>query len=138
MKRLILCLACATSLMACTKKMTTAKVPQNVQQSFTQKFPGATDAEWEQESNGEFEVAFKGTDGRHTANFSATGTWMETETEIPVEKLPAAAKTYLAGKKIKEAAQLQMADGSTVYEAEVSGTDYLFNEAGQFLRVQKD
>ena len=73
-----------------------------------------------------------------SANFSAEGKWLETETEIKVTDLPASVQTALAGKKVKEAAKILRADGSTVYEAEVKHKDLIYDASGKLLSQGKD
>lgn len=107
--------------------------PQAVVATFNQKFPGATDVDWDKEKNGEWEAGFKLNGTEMSANFSDAGQWLETETEIAVSELPQAVRTALQGKRIKEAARIQKADGSTVYEAEVRRKDLLFDAGGKSL-----
>lgn len=110
------------------------KPPTAVQTAFNQKFPNATDVDWSKEKNGEWEAEFE-TAGDHemSANFSADGKWLETETEIKFSELPAPVQAALQGKKVKEAARIERADGSTVFEAEVNRKDLLFDASGKPL-----
>lgn len=107
--------------------------PQAVRTAFAQKFPGITDVDWNREKNGDWEAEFEQNDTEMSANFSAAGQWLETETEINAADLPASVRAALQGKKIKEAARILRADGSTIYEAEVRGKDLLFDAAGNPL-----
>ncbi|MEO6040197.1 MAG: PepSY-like domain-containing protein [Saprospiraceae bacterium] len=108
--------------------------PQAVATAFQQKFPNVTDVDWSQEKNGEWEAEFEQNEVDMSANFSADGKWLETETEIKISELPAPVRTALTGKKIKEAARILRADGSTVYEAEVRGKDWLFDAQGKSMQ----
>lgn len=114
--------------------------PQTVVTAFNQKFPGMTDVDvdWSKEKNGEWEAEFEQGDVEISANFSADGVWLETETEVKVTDLPAAVQVALTGKKVKEATRIQRADGSTVYEAEVKHKDLIFDAAGNLLSEAKD
>jgi uncharacterized membrane protein YkoI len=112
--------------------------PQAVVAAFNQKFPGVAKADWDKEKNGAWEAEFEQNDVDMSANFSADGKWLETETEIKLTELPASVQAALAGKKVKEAARIQRADGSTVYEAEVKRKDLLFDAAGKMLQESKD
>ena len=47
--------------------------------------------------------------------------------------MPAPILTALQGKKVKEAARIEKADGSTVYEAEVKHKDLIFDASGKML-----
>ena len=77
-----------------------------------------------------------------SANFSADGTLMETETEIAPSVLPKAATEYItknyAGSKIEEAAKIVNSKGITVYEAEVKHGkeefELLFDATGNFTK----
>lgn len=122
-----LCCVCGT---ACFSQKS---VPKAVREAFSKKFPGVSDVDWGKEKNGEWEAEFEIGKVETTANFSADGTWLETETEIPVADLPAPVRAALQGKKIKEAARIERADGSTVFEAEVGRKDLLFDSAGKPL-----
>ncbi len=107
--------------------------PQAVVTAFQQKFPGVKDVDWDKEKNGEWEAEFEQNGVEMSANFTAAGQWIETETEIKPSELPAPVRTALKGKKIKEAARIIRADGSSVYEAEVRGKDLLFDAQGNPL-----
>jgi len=111
-----------------------ANPPQAVLAAFQQKFPNAQDVDWSKEKNGDWEAEFE-LSGSHemSANFSADGRWIETETEIAFSELPAPVIAALRGKKVKEAARIEKADGSTVYEAEVKRKDLMFDASGKML-----
>ena len=119
-------LSCATAF--------AAKPPQAVLAAFQQKFPDATDVEWSKEKKHEWEAEFE-MPGVHemSANFSADGRWLETETEIKFSELPAPVQAVLRGKKVREAARIERADGSTVFGAEVKRRDLLFDASGKRL-----
>lgn len=109
------------------------KPPQVVLNAFQQKFPSATDVDWDKEKNGEWEAEFETNGIEQSASFSAEGKWLETETEIRASELPSPVQAALAGKKIKEASRIQKSDGSTIFEAEVRGKDLLFDASGNPL-----
>lgn len=141
MKKLIVFLCCFATLSVSAKKLSSDKVPAPVKSAFSKMFSGAKDVSWEQESAG-YEVNFTNKGTEMSAVFDASGAWKETETTIGQSELPNAAKDYIAGqakgKKIKDAARIQAADGSITYEADVAGTDYIFSDAGVFIKTIKD
>jgi hypothetical protein len=110
------------------------KAPEAVRTAFTQKFPDVAKVSWDQEKNGEWEAEFKQNGIKMSANFSATGRWLETETPVKLADMPAPVQAALKGKKIKETARIERADGSILYEAEVNHKDLLFNESGKMVR----
>ncbi len=122
------------SFLACAQK----NPPQAVLTAFNQKFSNAKEVEWSKEKNGDWEAEFEQEDVDMSANFSAAGQGLETETEIAIADLPAPVQAALTGKKVKEAAKIQRADGTTVYEAEVNRKDLLFDLTGKLLSEAKD
>jgi len=74
----------------CLPAICQVKVPDAVKTAFTNKFPGATEVKWEKENKTELEANFKMNNTDVSANFGLDGTWVETETTIPVSELPAA------------------------------------------------
>lgn len=111
-----------------------ANPPEAVLAAFKQKFPNAQDVDWSKEKNGEWEAEFELSGSPEmSATFAADGRWLETETEIAFSELPAPVLTALQGKKVKEAARIEKADGSTVYEAEVKRKDLIFDASGKKL-----
>lgn len=131
---LLLAFIFGTSLLAFAQKTP----PQAVATTFHQKFPDVKAPKWGQEKNGEWEAEFDRGNAEMSANFNAAGQWLETETEINVSDLPAPVQAALKGKKVKEAAKIVRADGSTVYEAEVRRHDMVFDANGKLLSEEKD
>lgn len=109
-----------TSLAACGQTGTDA--PKEVRSAFTKKFPDAKKAEWEMESESEWEAEFKLNGKEYSANFTTDGTWKETEYEIKKSEIPATVKNTLdkefAGYDIEESEISETADGK-VYEFEL-------------------
>lgn len=129
---LTLCLGAGFS--ACAQKTP----PAAVVTAFQQKFPNAKHLDWGKEKNGDWEAEFEEGEVEMSANFSAAGQWLETETEIKVSELPAPVQSALTGKNVKEAAKILRADGSTVYEAEVKHEDFIYDANGKLLSQGKD
>jgi Skp family chaperone for outer membrane proteins len=122
------------------QKLQDNQVPQAVKSAQEAKFPGMK-VKWEKEGK-DFEAAFTKDGKKMSAVFDAKGTWKETETDIKASELPKAVTDYMMktakAKSIKEAAIVNKADGSTVYEAEANGKDYVFDSTGKFLKAEKD
>lgn len=102
--------------MSCDKD---GNAPQKVKDAFAQKFPSATNVEWEKESDTEWEAEFKLNGKEHSSNFMQDGTWVETEYEVTESEIPQvvmdALNTNFEGDEIEEMERSETADG-TVYE----------------------
>jgi Putative beta-lactamase-inhibitor-like, PepSY-like len=109
-------------MMSITAVFAQKDVPQAVKTAFAQKFPDAKAGKWAKEKDGSFEAAFdvKGRD--MSANFSATGEWLETETEIKKSAIPQPVLTAFYAKfgqiKIKEACKIEFPNKPIQYELE--------------------
>src|SRR5262245_46284204 len=142
MKSLIFVLLCAAlmSKAADAQKITADKVPAAVTSAFKAKFPAATKATWELEQ-GEYEAGFIVNGEKTSANFDKEGKWLETETEIKVDALPAAVNATLkkdfAGYKINEASKIKSVKNGNCYEAEIEKDkeifDVLFSPDGKLI-----
>lgn len=115
-------------------------VPIAVKQAFAKQFPGTT-AEWEKE-DGKYEANFKQMNHEMSALFEANGTMTESEIEITINELPAAATSYIKtnhkGAVIKSAAKITRSNGEVNFEAEVHGKDIIFDNNGKFLKESDD
>ena len=79
----VLCAVCTTAIIA------QPGVTAAAAKTFRQMFPKASGVKWEKENSREYEAGFL-LDGRKmSANFSATGEWLETETPIEISSAPA-------------------------------------------------
>lgn len=116
-------------------------VPAAVKSSFQKQYPDAKEVKWEKE-NGNYEAEFEQTETDYSVLLDASGNILETEIEISSDALPAKAKEYIsknyAGQKIKEAAKIIDAKGTVTYEAEIKGTDLLFDSNGVFIKEVKE
>ena len=118
------------------------ETPVAVKNAFKKEYPQVKKVSFDDE-HGTYEAEFKLNDKDISVTYKADGTKIETETSMKVSELPKNVVSYIAAKKygkIKEAARIVKADGSVVYEAEVSKGDLLFNENGSFqkLNVEAD
>lgn len=107
--------------------------PAAVREAFSKKFPNVSDVDWGKENANEWEAEFEQNGSAISANFRADGAWLETEVEIQIADLPKPVQSALKGKKVKEAARIERADGSTIFEAEVRRKDWLFDAGGKRL-----
>lgn len=118
------------------QKIKDADVPATVKTAFSTRYPNTKVLEWEKEG-ANYEAEFKTGKTESSAVFDATGTFIESETEISPAGLPKAVSEYVTknmpGKKISEASKITTAAGKVTYEAEVGDSDYLFDEQGNFI-----
>jgi hypothetical protein len=143
MKKIIVLLsACLLiSIMGYTQKITPNKVPVPVKQAFSKKFPSATDIRYEMEKK-DYEINFKEKGVEMSANFDATGKWLETETEIKASDLPkevsASVAKNFSGFKISEVAKTETPDKGLVYEMglkkEKEGYEVQFSPKGDVMK----
>jgi hypothetical protein len=126
--------------------LSTADVtPKNVQSAFQKKFPSAKNVTWRNENANEFEAEFTLNGKKVTVNFSDDGTWIGTETEISVEKLPAAVQTSfekMHGKqKNLRAAIIENASATIIFELEFKNgeknEEVFFSENGKMIEQKK-
>lgn len=114
------------------------KTPDAVTTAFEKKYPAIKDVDWEKEDVNQFEAEFEINEVEYSAVFDKSGKFMEEEMEIKVADLPNSIVDYVGknypGKKIKEAAKITLANGTTNYEAQVGGKDLIFDSNGQFIR----
>jgi hypothetical protein len=117
------------------------QVPAAARATFKAKFPTVTSNTWEKEGD-KYEAGFKMSGKTMSALLTPAGELMETETDMSPAQLPTAVRGKLASDyktyKIKEAATIVRADGSTVYEAEVArggkAQDVLFHADGSLAK----
>jgi uncharacterized lipoprotein NlpE involved in copper resistance len=111
------------TMLAITLSALAINVPKAVSDAFTKKFPGATNVKWDKENKNEYEAEFTLNGKSGSANFLTDGSWVETEMEINVSDLPAAAstsvKTKYPGATIIKVYKLDNAKGELTYEAEL-------------------
>ncbi len=114
------------------------QVPEAVEKAFQQKFPTAKKVKWEKEGSNFYEASFLLNGKELSALYSLEGQLKETETEISISEIPKVVVDALNKKypnvKIDEAAKIERADNSIVYETEVKinkkKTDLLFDQNG--------
>jgi len=84
--------------MSCSQKINEKNLPGPVKTAFNTKFPGATAVKWGKENAKEYEAEFKLNNNSVSANFGLDGSWVETESVIPVSSLPAAVSAAIRAK----------------------------------------
>lgn len=141
MKKMLLSIAilAAVSVQA-QKNLPASKVPSASKEAFAKAHPNVI-GKWEKEE-GDYEVTFREGGKDMSCVIDKAGKIKETETVIPLSALPAAVTAYIAkhykGVKVKEAASIVKADGTTTYEVEIKGKDVLFDAAGNLVKTKKD
>ena len=130
-----------TTTFANAQKTQDKNVPAAVKSAFQKQYPDAKEVKWEKE-NGNYEAEFEVGETGYSVLIDASGNITETEIEISVDALPANAKEYVSknhqGQKIKEAAKITDAKGTVTYEAEIKGTDLIFDSNGNFIKEVKE
>jgi hypothetical protein len=142
MKKTMLIGLIAASLMVTVNVYAQKNIPETAKKSISSTYPGVKDVKWEKEG-ANYEAGFMSGGKQLSIVLDAKGNILETETAISTNNLPAKAISYLktkfgAGVKIAEAASIKKADGTEVFEAEVKGTDYLFDIKGNFIKSEKE
>ena len=110
------------SLLGFSQNVTPDKVPAPVKQSFAKKFPAAIDIKYEMEKK-DYEINFKEKGVEMSANFDATGHWLETETVmketgLPKEVASAVAKNFPLF-TISEIAKVETPGRGLIYEMDL-------------------
>ncbi len=119
------------------------KIPADVTNAFTAKFPGATNVSWADKVTG-FEATFDFNSHKQQATFSSKGTWKKTEVTISEEETPSAVKDGLQKSKYNDWEDrtyvlLTESGGKEFYRIYVKKNDlqkkYLyFNKDGQLVK----
>ncbi|XWW48544.1 PepSY-like domain-containing protein (plasmid) [Fibrella sp. USSR17] len=125
------------TLMTTSAAIRLTDAPAAVKAAITKLYPTAKNVKFEKE-NGDYEAGFTLNGKAISVVLDAKGNVKETETEIPVNALPAAVRDYIAkkmpGKKIREAAEMLDATGKKTFEAQVGGKDLIFDERGTLIK----
>jgi hypothetical protein len=126
-------LVAVAGLVSRAQSLSSAKVPATVKAAFTKAHPGAS-SKWEWE-DANYEVNFKENGKIMSCVLDKQGTILETETEVTMNELPAAAQDFIKqhykGKKAQEVAKITKASGEVKYEVRVTGKELLFDANGK-------
>lgn len=145
MKKFLLPAACILALAAPTRTyaqmLKPAQVPAAVRATFSTTFPAVKANTWEKEG-AKYEAGFKLNGTSMSALITPAGELLETESDMPPARLPAAVRARLASDyrayKVTEAATLVAANGTTTYEAEISmggkHQDVVFHADGSLVK----
>ncbi|MDA7529791.1 hypothetical protein N8585_01580, partial [bacterium] len=63
-------------------------IPENVANTFRQKYPNAPEPTWEVDTNGSYEANYRIDGVKYRADFTKEGIWTETENNIDFNELP--------------------------------------------------
>lgn len=119
-----------------------SKAPKAVEIAFNAKFPKATNVKWDKENATEYEASFTENDVKHSANYSISGEWLETESPTTFSQLPEKVQntfnTSHKGAKVKAIAKIENNKGETQYEIEVKKglktVEYFYNQEGKLVQ----
>lgn len=141
MKKIIVLLLAAAGFNYCAnaQDLKTKDVPKVVKDALLKKYPNATRVSWEKEK-GNYEANWGGKSGEdNSVQFTPAGVFVEEVDAISVDALPANVphyvKAYYKGAKVREAGKVTDAKGAKYFEAEIKGKNLLFDEKGNFVKV---
>ncbi len=128
------------ALISNAQDLKTKEVPATVREALQKKYPKAVKVSWEKEK-GNYEANWGGKSNEdNSVQFTPGGDFIEIVNAIPVSSLPKNAVEYIKKNyhlaKITEAGKITDAKGMTYYEAEVNRKDLLFDEKGNFIKVE--
>ncbi|MEC4048629.1 PepSY-like domain-containing protein [Flavobacterium sp. SUN046] len=119
-----------------------SKAPEKVVKAFQQKFENARLVKWDKENDHEYEASFKWKGENHSANFSDTGEWLETESTITFNQLPE--KVQMAfnnshkGAVVKSVYKIETSKKTLKYEIEIKEKhdteEFLYDSNGTLLK----
>ena len=145
MKKYVTSILFATLLLAGIsygQKVKKSEVPAPVTSALAKKYPEAKNVTWEKEK-GNYEANWGGKSGEDkSVVFTPAGEFVEMVKAIPVSSLPkpviAYVKEHYKNARITEAGRVTDAKGKITYEAEVNKKDVIFDEKGNFVKVEED
>ena len=119
----LMALMCVIGLQSCSDDDNQPAVPQEAQRAFAEKYPSATQVEWETKS-GYYVADFHDNSYEASAWFSPDGVWHMTETDIPFACLPELVKSAFEQSEymswtVDDVDKLERPDMETIYIIEV-------------------
>ena len=117
---MLVCFIISFATISYGQKKTEKDIPAAVKTAFNTKFPGASNVKWGKESAKEYEAEFKLNNSDVSANFSATGEWVETETILSAADLPVTITNAIKSKypvaSITKGEKLEKSGDKIMYE----------------------
>lgn len=151
MRRVSILLAAilTVGLLSCQEKKDINKdkneVPEAVQKTFQNKYPGEDDPDWKMDDHGNWESHFKIDGEKYRADFNADGSWIETENSIKKDNLPDAIKKKIeeeySDREITEVEHVKSAIEGEFYDVEFKqkgkNMDVEFREDGSIIKIER-
>ncbi|WP_426091487.1 PepSY-like domain-containing protein [Flavobacterium sp. DSR3-2] len=139
-KSLLIIVLSIMSFVSFGQKIKEKEVPKIIKEALHEKYPNAYGVKWDKEKNN-YEASFDVNKIDNSVLFNGEGKIVETEIEIQISTLPKNALDYInmhfKNQKVKEAAKIINEKGTVIYEAEIKGSDLLFDENGNFISIEK-
>lgn len=115
-------------------------VPSAVKTALKQKYPEAKNVGWEKEK-GNYEANWGGKSGEdNSVQFTPSGNFIEIVKAIPLTQLPASARSYIKShyktSRFGDIGKVLDAKGMTSYEVEINRKDVIFDDKGNFVKVE--
>ena len=143
MKKLLTSIICIVLLAACNQAAKTREVPTNISEAFIKLHPNATILKWNDE-HPIWEAKYQDGEEKGAVSFNAKAEVTETELVISENLLPNASvipdyiKTHYPNEKIKGCEKIAKADGTIIYEIQITGKEIVFDGSGKYLSEEKD
>ena len=124
------------------QKLATSEIPEAVISAFKAANPNITNAEWNKEKSG-YKVRYIANKRPCTVCYTNSGTRVVHDSKVAIATLPPGVKTYLDknfpgnAEKINKVLKMTKPDGTVNYDVEMSGTDYIFDAKGSYLKSVK-
>jgi|GEM_PF-6074300 len=113
-------LICLGIVIPATAQQNKNKVPSEIVQNFTEKYPDVKPGKWESITYNRWQVSFRQDNKRKIARFNQSGEWMEEEYTISAKDLPPAVQTAIdrqhTGDVLKNAAKINSALHNIYYK----------------------
>lgn len=143
MKKLLVPIISIILLAACNQTAKTLEVPTNISEAFIKLHPNATILKWNDE-HPIWEAKYQDGEEKGAVSFNAKAEVTETELVISENLLPNASvipdyiKTHYPNEKIKGCEKIAKADGTIIYEIQITGKEIVFDGSGKYLSEEKD